>query len=113
MVMALGKVPPRKARPTRAGLNRLYPSPPQINLPRPMDTAPPIKAIHKGKAGGKVRPSSRPVRRPLPSSSRSVRCCIGEKAHSVSMAPAILASNTRTAPSPKNQMPARVAGSRA
>ena len=37
----------------------------------------------------------------------------GEKAHSVSIAPAILAASTRSAPSPKNQTAARLAGSNA
>ena len=69
VVIATGNAACRKALPTRAGLKTFWPSPPKTSLPKPMATAPPRNAIHKGRPGGKVRPRSRPVMAPDPSRS--------------------------------------------
>jgi hypothetical protein len=52
--IASGKLAIMNARPTRAGLNRLNPSPPKITLPIRIENAPPISACHAGTSGGRV-----------------------------------------------------------
>jgi hypothetical protein len=61
VVIAVGKVAWRKARPTSAGLNTFWPSPPQMSFPNPIATTPPRKAIQRGSVGGRVSASSTPV----------------------------------------------------
>src|SRR3989339_674198 len=61
VVIATGKEACKKARPTRAGLKMLQPSPPKIIFPTRIETILPITPIQSGKAGGRVSPSSRPV----------------------------------------------------
>ena len=60
-VMAVGNAACKKALPTSAGLNGLYPKPPKINLPRDTAMTPPANVIHNGKPGGRVSPYIMPV----------------------------------------------------
>ena len=53
--------------PTSAGLNILWPSPPNICLPIIILTAPPITGIQKGISGGRLYAKSSPVNIALPS----------------------------------------------
>lgn len=55
-VIATGKEACKKARPTKAGLNGLLPSPPKMNFPIPIATMQPKQVIHSGNDGGKVIP---------------------------------------------------------
>jgi len=65
VVMRTGKVAARKALPMRAGLNILYPSPPNICLPTIIAKTAPKAALHKGKVGGRTKAKRSPLRRAL------------------------------------------------
>jgi hypothetical protein len=97
VVMAAGNAAWRNARPTSAGLKTFWPRPPKMTLPKPMATAPPTNAIHSGKPGGRISPSSRPVMMAEPSRSE----LRGPVSRSVTSAPATAANTTSSALMPK------------
>ena len=114
VVRAVGKAACRNARPTSAGLKRLWPSPPQTSLPRPTPTAPPRKAIHIGSPGGRIRPRMTPVKSALISSTGlEPPGPLRPHSHSMPTAPAVAAATTRSALAPKNQMAINTTGSSA
>ena len=61
VVMAAGKESNRNTRPTRAGFQMFWPSPPNDILPMPTATTPPMITIHSGRMLGRLKPRSRPV----------------------------------------------------
>ncbi len=95
--MATGNAACRNARPSSAGLKMFWPRPPKISLPNAIATTPPKNAIHNGKLGGNVRPSSNPVIMPDPSRSEP----FDPKIRSARVAPTVADAVTSSAPRPK------------
>jgi len=97
VVMAVGNAAWRKARPSRAGLKMFCPSPPKISFPKPIPNTPPTNAIHRGKPGGRISPSNRPVITADPSRVADG----GPNSRSVRTVPSVAALTTRRALGPK------------
>ena len=94
-------------------MNRLKPRPPQISLPNAMEMNPPRNAIHRGRQGGRTRPSSRPVTNALPSVSLPKPGRAEANSHSVPTAPRVAALTIKRAVTPKNQAAASTTGTNA
>ena len=61
VVIATGNAACRNARPAKAGLKMLNPSPPKISLPIAIEKTAPIAVEDKEKFGGNTNPSKIPV----------------------------------------------------
>jgi len=71
LVIKAGNDATKNALPTKAGLNILWPRPPNINFPMPIATILPSNGIHKGTVGGSIKANSKPVRTAEPSITNS------------------------------------------
>ena len=115
MVICAGKATNKAARPTRAGLNKLLPNPPNDIFATPIAKKAPIMIIHAGRLEGRLNASSKPVRMAEPSST-VLRCCFRTYlliAHSKNKQDATLVVVTTTEPSPKKKNDTRSAGIKA
>ena len=97
VVMATGKAAWTKARPTSAGFITLNPRPPNRALPSPIPVIAATAAIHRGKPGGRVRPSRRPVITAERSLTVSPSPPRREKTHSVATATRVVVSKRSSA----------------
>ena len=61
LFISSGKLAMMTMRPMRAGLTKLWPSPPNICLATTMAATPPRAACHKGMVAGRLKASSSPV----------------------------------------------------
>ena len=115
VVIAAGSAISSATRATSAGLNGLLPSPPNTCFPSQMARNAPIRQTQKGIWGGRFKASSSPVRAALPSRTVSLTGFFASR-HQSASAPTqkiIVASITNSARTPKNQIPARLAGTSA